>query len=175
MGREQLHEWAGQAAINTDDHPVVVYEAPRFYYDWSTRYSPGHQRLVAIVDRLSADPAGLVEGVSTSSQNGGPFGVNLGRYIRARDAYLRGLVAESQRKPREAITAFIDSARLSFHFTKGYERCVEIAQVVSKTDSASARRLLAQLVEVRPDLASARINLGRLSRSVTSTTIQPTR
>ena len=168
LGPQQLREWAGQAAINTDDHPVVVYEAPRFYYDWSTRYSPGHQRMMAMLDRLPADPSGLIPGVG-DSYDVGPLGVNLGQYIRARDIYLHGLAAESQKKPREAITAFVDSTRLSLQFTRGYERCVEIAQVVSKTDPASARRLLAQLVEVRPDLTSARISLGLLSRSVTST------
>jgi hypothetical protein len=48
-GPEELEQFAGSGPINTDDHPVVIFEAPRFVY---SQQDPAYVRLLGLIDRF---------------------------------------------------------------------------------------------------------------------------
>jgi spermidine synthase len=77
-------------------------------------------------------------------------------YLEARDAYLRGLIAESEGRPEEAEQGFLRSVVLSADFTPGYAQLITRASLRARSDPQGARRLLDQLTQARPERSVAR-------------------
>lgn len=142
-GSENLRNFSTGAPFNTDDHPIVMFEAPRFTY---RRNETPYGRLLGLLDQFSGTSAELIEADSQSAD----FSAELNLYFAARNRYLRGLIADSEGFDREATDAFIESARLSARFSAGYAHCLAIAVRQSKTDPAGARELLERLAEAQP-------------------------
>jgi spermidine synthase len=124
-GAEALKRFAGDAPINTDDHQIVTYAAPRFSYQ---RHAAPYGRLLTILG---------IEHPSTD-------------FIRARNVYLNGLVHEAEGRMVQATENYIESARISDDFTLGYARCVSLATAQAKDRPESARALLQRLAEAQP-------------------------
>ncbi|MEN9675249.1 MAG: hypothetical protein RIS76_1145 [Verrucomicrobiota bacterium] len=146
-----LRALAGDAPLNTDDHPVVIFQAPRTL---SGRPPPGHALLERLLDRPRPAPDALFAPPNPPADR--PWLDRLKAYQRARDRYLRGLIAEVNGRPTEAEAAFLDSVRLSPDFTSGYSQLLARATLRAKSDPAAARRLLDQLIEASPDRPIAR-------------------
>ncbi|HKQ38091.1 MAG TPA: fused MFS/spermidine synthase [Verrucomicrobiae bacterium] len=136
-GPEALCKFAGNAPINTDDHQIITYAAPRFTYQ---RHANSYDRLMTIVE---------IEPPPTD-------------FLKARNVYLHGLVHEIEGRLDEAIDAYIRSARISDQFTMGYSRCISLAAVRAKDRPAAARALLERLIEAKPNEKLARDLLERL-------------
>jgi spermidine synthase len=143
-GPAWLSAFAGDADVNTDDHPVVLFQAPQTLVG---RATPGH----ALLERLLARPAAVPEGLFTSRTDATAWNERLAQYRRARDAYLSGLIAEASGQREAALDRYIDSARLSADFTTGYAQVLARASQSAKTDPDGVRRLLDRLTEARPD------------------------
>jgi spermidine synthase len=143
-GPAWLSDFAGNAALNTDDHPVVLFQAPQTLVG---RATPGY----ALLERLLARSPAVPEGVFTAPRDEGGWNVRLTQYRRARDAYLSGLIAESSGQRDAALDRYIDSARLSADFTTGYAQVLARAAQSAKTDPDGVRRLLDRLTEARPE------------------------
>ncbi|MBI2924384.1 MAG: fused MFS/spermidine synthase [Verrucomicrobia bacterium] len=155
---ETLHTFARGAPLNTDDHPVVVFEAPRFAYD---RTATSYGRMLALLDLRQPDLSDLIdEGADASSPT---FSERLAHFITARDRYLRGLVAEVEGRKAEALDAFVGSARLSPDFTTGYAHCLTLVSQQAQSNPAAARELLRRLSEARPERGVAQEMLKRLA------------
>jgi spermidine synthase len=136
-GPDALREFAGNAPINTDDHQIVTYAAPRFSYQ---RNATPYGRLLAIL-KLEPPP---------------------NEFLKARNVYLHGLVHETEGRPDQAIDAYIESARISDDFTMGYSRCISMAAARAKERPEAARGLLQRLSDARPNEKLARDLLQRL-------------
>jgi spermidine synthase len=164
-GPESLRQFAGEASVGTDDHPVILFRAPRFT---SRRETQPHQLLLTFLERCRADPEKFVNGVP----GGGDEGVanNLRAFIAARDTYLRGLVEEGAGRLPAAIDAYLQSARESLYFTPAYARCVTIIQVMAQADREGARRLFQRLEEAQPGQPLGRKILGPLFEKESSAT-----
>jgi spermidine synthase len=160
-----LRQFAGEASVGTDDHPVILFRAPRFT---SRRETQPHQLLLTFLERCRADPEKFVNGVP----GGGDEGVanNLRAFIAARDTYLRGLVEEGAGRLPAAIDAYLQSARESLYFTPAYARCVTIIQVMAQADREGARRLFQRLEEAQPGQPLGRKILGPLFEKESSAT-----
>lgn len=143
-GPRQLRQFSSWAALNSDNHPVVMFQAPYFTY---RRNEASYGRLLRLLDQFSTDSEELIEEGSQSAE----FTTRLNQYISARNVYLRGLVAETESRKVEAIDAYIESAKLSSHFSAGYAHCLAIAVRQSRTDPSGARTLLEQLVQAAPE------------------------
>ena len=152
-GPAALRAFSQAAPLNTDDHPIVIFEAPRFTLE---RSHNSFGRLFTLIDLEAADPAELLEPGSAS------FARELAAFIAARNTYLHGLLAEVQGKPAEAIEAFVESARLSNHFSTGYAHCLTLAMQEAKSNPSAARALLKRLIEAQPQTPVAQQLLDRL-------------
>lgn len=141
-----LRDLAGDARINTDANPVVLFEAPRTL----TRFPmPGHRLLGQLLDRPRPVPSTLFTGVSPEWRQ------RFDEYLAARDAYLRGVIAEVDGDGIRAEQGFWASLRLSRDFTSGYAQLVSRATAQARTDPEKARRILDELTTARPDLKVA--------------------
>lgn len=143
-GPAWLSGFAGDAVINTDDRPVVLFQAPQTLMG---RATPGHALLERLLARTPAVPSGLFVSASDAAE----WNARLADYRRARDAYLSGLIAEAVGQREAAMDRFVDSARLSADFTTGYAQVLARASQSAKTDPDGVRRLLDRLTEARPD------------------------
>ena len=147
------------APINTDDKPVVVFQAPKTL---TGKPLPGHALLTALLDKPRPLPDSLFD--AAAREAGRDELDRLARFQKARDLYLRGLIADTSGTTRvaEAETAFIESARLSRDFTSGYSQILARASAQAKSNPSSARDLLNRLIEARPDRPVARELKDRL-------------
>jgi len=156
-GAEALRTFVGDSILNTDDRPVVVFGAPRFYYRNDSR---PHGRLSTLLELSASDPGWLKQPVDRIEAN--DFGRRLAAFVGARNVYLRGLISEADGNLASAIDDFVESARISPDFSTGYARCLTIAMQQSGPDRRGARALLERLVGVRPERPVAAELLKRL-------------
>lgn len=146
-----LRDFSRGADLNTDVHPLVTFEAPRFVYSLGTD-SAG--RLLALLDRSSSFPAGILEAETDPPAK--ELLRDLSRYVSARNLYLHGLVQEASGEMAKALRLYVESARLSPHFPAAYARCLLLAWGWFRQDPDQARRLLEQLQAARPENPVAR-------------------
>jgi spermidine synthase len=158
-GPETLREFSRNAEINTDDRPVVMFEAPRFYYLGRTT---SYGRLMTLLELRKPDSDGWMQG--TDSESAGDFRDRLRRFISARDVYLRGLVMEAEGNMNSALDAYIESARWSPDFSTGHARCLTIAAQQASFAPQQARLILERLIKARPENPVAMELLERLNR-----------
>jgi spermidine synthase len=146
-GPEALHRFAGAAAPNTDDHPVVAYHAPRITYvpDSSPR-----DRLLALLRELSIAPAELILPASDPA-----WSTRLAAYWSARDRFIETgrdvrpspRVEEMLGQVREPLLAVL---RISPDFRPAYDPLLSMAWALARSDEAGARALLTELSRLQP-------------------------
>ncbi len=151
-GPAALRRFAGDAAANTDDRPVVAYRAPRITYapDSSPR-----DRLFTLLNELSIEPAELV--LPTSDPDGPP---RLAAYWVARDRFIASgrdvrpspRVQEMLAQVREPLLAVL---RISPDFRPAYDPLLAMATALAQSDPSGARRLLTELSRIQPARAEA--------------------
>lgn len=156
-GPKELRAFAAGAPRNTDDHPTVMFSAPAA--SWRRTGSPGSD-LVGLLTRFASAEASFP--LASSERVDRAWAERVTEYRRARDEYLRGLVAEDEGKLDVAEQHFLGSARASAVFTSGYSRLVTRAMSLARERPDEARRLLEALVQVRPDQPLAAELLRRL-------------
>jgi spermidine synthase len=152
-----LNRFAGDAPLSTDNHPVVLFAAPRFTV---RRDAAPHELLLTFLERCRVEQKELPALLPSGS--GEALAAGLGDFIAARDLYLKGLVDEASGRLPAAIEAYLESARRSLHFTAGYARCVTIIQVMAGADRDQARKLFLRLEQAQPAQPLARQMFGPL-------------
>lgn len=158
---ETLTRFAGLGPLNTDNHPVVTYEAPRFVY---TEQEPAWARLLELVDALDADPAELLDTADPAFEG---FAQRLEDYWQARDAYLAAGVNVVPVNDVEAMLEQIADPlltvlRTSNDFAPAYMPLLEMAYELNAHNPAGSRQLLLALEEAAP----ARPEAARLRREL---------
>lgn len=156
-GADELRAFAAGATRNTDDRPAVMYSAPTA--TWQRTGSPGAD-LVRLLTGFAE--AGTSFPMASSDAANRAWVERVSDYRRARDEFLRGLVAEDDGKPEVAEQHFLASARASGVFTSGYSRLVTRAMSLARERPEEARRLLEALKEARPEQPLAAELLRRL-------------
>jgi spermidine synthase len=150
---EALRTYSECVVINTDDHPFLLFEAPRTLGPHTPK---GQAVLSELLDLQRPIPEELCAGRPAEGC------ARFRSYLEARDAYLRGLIAESEGRPEEAEQGFLRSVVLSADFTPGYAQLITRASLRARSDPQGARRLLDQLIEARPERSVARDLKARL-------------
>jgi spermidine synthase len=157
-GPAALRAFAGTGPFNTDDHPRVLFMAPRQPASSAVEI---HGRLATLLELQPDDATGAF---GSADQDHQPWFTRWKGYVAARDVYLEGLVHESERRHDPALEAFLESARLSREFTAGYARCLTLASMLAPAQPEAARVLLERLAKAQPAIPVARQMLDRLSQ-----------
>ena len=146
-GPRALARFAGDAAANTDDHPVVAYRAPRITY---APDSLPRDRLVALLGELSVDADEVV--VSPADASWPP---RFAAYRLARDRFIalgRGVqpsadVRQMLAQVREPLLSVL---RSSPDFRPAYDPLLRMAAALARIDAPAAQALLSDLVQLQP-------------------------
>jgi spermidine synthase len=141
-----LRSLSSGAGINSDDHPIVLFQAPHTVARVAV---PGQTLLARLLQIPRPIPPELLRNTTPI------WNRRFEDYLAARDAYLVGLIAEADGDPNRAEAAFWDSLRRSQDFTSAYAQLISRATAQARTDPTKARRMLDQLTEARPDLKIA--------------------
>jgi spermidine synthase len=141
-GPRALAAFAGDAPANTDDRPVVAYKAPRLTY---APDSPPVERLTALLQELSLDPAELVVAGSDAgwTRRLAAYTVARRRFIDAGrsvkpSADVRVMLAQV----REPLLGVL---RTSPDFRPAYDPLLRMAKALHRSDPDAANLLLDEL------------------------------
>jgi spermidine synthase len=146
-GPRALQRFAGDAPINTDDHPVVAYAAPRITY---VPDSLPRDRLVVLLRELEIAPGELLEGLPDPV-----WSARLSAYRKARDRFIdvgRGVTpsADPRRMLVQVREPLLSVLRISPDFRPAYDPLLRMAAALVRSDPAAAQALLEELDQVQP-------------------------
>jgi spermidine synthase len=159
-GPRALAYFAGTAPINTDDHPVVAYRAPRITY---APDSLPRDRLIGLLhevtisaDELLAEPADGRWAPRLTA-----YWTARNRFIEAgRDVRLTADVTQMLAQVREPLLSVL---HISPEFRPAYDPLLRMAAALGQTDVEAARSLLMELHEAQPSRPEAAQALRDLS------------
>lgn len=158
-GPRSLIAFAGDAAINTDDDPVVSYLAPRITY---APDSLPRDRLIGLLREWQVGPDEIV---ASSAEPG--FAARLAAYRNARDSFIeagRDVVpsADLQRMLKRVREPLLSVLRTSPDFRPAYDPLLRMAVALARSDAPAARALLLELARVQPARPEAGQLLARM-------------
>lgn len=156
-GPAALTRFAGDAPLNTDDHPVVNHRAPRVTYAPDTRPA---ERLLTLLDAVDVAPNEFV--VADAGDR-----ARLAAYLAARDRFLaagRGVEpsADVRRMLAQVGPPLLEVLRASADFRPAYDPLLRMAEALAPLDPHAARVLLTELVRLQPARDDAALALTRL-------------
>jgi spermidine synthase len=142
-----LAGFAAGAAVNTDDHPVVAYLAPRITY---APDSLPRDRLMALLQEMQVTPTDVA-----GPQADAAWSARMAAYWAARNQFLEagqrvkpaGDARHMLAQVREPLLGVLHT---SADFRPAYEPLLRLATAVAPTDPAAARALLAELARLQP-------------------------
>jgi spermidine synthase len=146
-GPRSLTHFAGSASLNTDDHPVVAYRAPRITY---APDSLPRDRLIALLRELEISPDELL-----AAPHDGSWASRLAAYWRARDRFIEvGRDVQPTSDVRLMLAQvhepLLSVLRVSPDFRPAYDPLLRMAVALGRSDAAAARTLLIELQQVQP-------------------------
>ncbi len=157
-----LARFAGDGPLNTDDSPVVTFDARR---NVEALRAPPAARLIALLDATTPDATSLIgaAGLDPARRE------RLDAYWRARDRFL---AAGSHVAPEAGGLALVAAAepdllevlRISGDFEPAYQPLLAMATTLLREDPAAGRRLLAAIAEAAPGRPEARRMLDLAGR-----------
>jgi spermidine synthase len=162
-GRRQLEHFSAGSPLNTDNHPVVLFRAPRFVYGNPV---PAGERLLSLVDVLSPpDPEAILAPHVTEEDY--LARERLLAYWRARNSFLRaGADIEQTADVRQLYAAvrepLLEVVRQSLDFSAAYFPLLSIAYEIYPVDREASYRLLSDLMRVNPMRREAYVLRSRL-------------
>ena len=159
-GPASLSRFAGDAPLNTDDHPVVAYRAPRITY---APDSLPRERLIAVLRQFEISPDELL-----AVPSGDAWSSRLAAYWAARNRFIEvGRDVEPTADVRRMLTQvrepLLSVLRISPDFRPAYDPLLRMAMALGRNDAAAARALLTQLTQVQPSRPEAAQVLRELS------------
>lgn len=162
-GPQALHRFAGDAALNTDDRPVVAHRAPRLTYQPD---SLPRDRLLELLSELALAPEELVQGAAGTTWHS-----RLAAYMAARDRYLEAgrtvrPSADVRRMLAQVREPLLSVLRTSPDFIPAYDPLLRMALALGNSDPVAAHALLTELNRLqpaRPEAAQALRRLGNIA------------
>jgi len=142
-----LARLAGTAALNTDDHPVVAYRAPRITY---APDSLPRDRLLALLREVDIQPQELIEASPDAA-----WPPRLAAYWAARDRFLEaGRVVQPtsdvNRMLAQVREPLLSVLRISPDFRPAYDPLLRMALFLGHSDPVASGVLLGELAQAQP-------------------------
>lgn len=159
-GPASLARFAGGAPLNTDDHPVVAYRAPRITY---VADSLPRDRLLALLRRFDIRPDELLAAPYDAT-----WASRLAAYWTARNRFIavgRDVqpTTDVQRMLAQVREPLLSVLRISPDFRPAYDPLLRMATALRRVDTAAARALLNELQQAQPSRPEAAQTLRELS------------
>ncbi len=163
-GPGSLRAFAAGSPLNTDDHPMVAYLAPRITY---APDSLPRERLATLLGQVSIDPHELVAQSSDTA-----WMHRLAAYWQARNLFIEsGQTVRPSRDVREMLAQvrapLLSVLHASPDFRPAYDPLLMMANALAQTDAAAARGLLVELAAVQPARVEAQRALLELEPAIT--------
>ncbi len=154
-GTHALRQWAANAPLNTDNHPVVNYQAPGFVYQ--QQQLPGN-RLLSLLTALAPLREPFWGDKLTTEQV--EYAQRFEAYWQARDEFIKTGVAAFDRTNVEQMLAFSRDSLLSIvkqsqDFEPAYRTLLYGAQALAQTNPKAAYDLLGDLAKASPEQREA--------------------
>lgn len=151
-GPSSLVRFAGDAPLNTDDHPVVMYRAPRITY---VPDSQPRDRLIALLRALAIAPEELLV-----AAHDGNWDTRLAAYWAARNRFIevgRNVrpAADVRRMLAQVREPLLGVLHISADFRPAYDPLLQMASALGQIDVPAARELLNELKAVQPSRPEA--------------------
>jgi spermidine synthase len=151
-GPKALARFAGSAAPNTDDHPLVAYRAPRITY---APDSLPRDRLVVLLSELGIEPADVMADSTDAASRR-----RLTAYWAARNRFIElgrdvRPTANALDMLRQVRAPLLSVLRVSPEFRPAYDPLLRMAAALAPTDRPAARALLRELTTVQPERREA--------------------
>jgi len=159
-GPHALARFAGDAPLNTDDHPIVAYRAPRITY---VPDSLPRDRLIALLHQLEISPDALVAASADAAWRS-----RLAAYWAARNRYLSvghdvRPTPDVRRMLSQVREPLLSVLHISPDFRPAYDPLLRMATALGHIDAVSARALLTELQHAQPARPEAGQALRELS------------
>ena len=151
---QSLARFAANALLNTDDHPVVAYLAPRATY--APEALPRDRLLTLLgelkVGDMKVSPADLVKVIAAQD---GAWPQRLTAYWQARDLFIdAGRNVQPRADVREMLAQvqapLLAVLRVSPDFRPAYDPLLRMATALARQDKPAAVALLSQLQQLQP-------------------------
>ncbi len=161
-GPRSLARYASDAPLNTDDHPVVTYLAPRFTYAPDSR---ARDRMITLLHEMEVRPDELI-----GAPHDHTWALRLSAYWAARNRFIEAgrdvqPTLDVKRMLAQVREPLLSVLRISPDFRPAYDPLLQMAISLSERDAAAARELLMQLQQVQPSRPEATQALRALSRA----------
>ncbi len=146
-GPRALARFAGDAPLNTDNHPVVSYRAPRITY---VPDSQPRDRLIDLLHELTIGPDELLAAHRDATLDG-----RLAAYWKARDRFIEvgrhvQPTADARRMLAQVREPLLTVLHISPEFRPAYDPLLRMAIALGEIDAPAARELLAELQQAQP-------------------------
>lgn len=146
-GPAALARFAGEAPLNTDDHPVVVYLAPRI------TYQPDSLPRDRLTDFLHATGIGPEELLSAPVDVA--LAQRLAAYWQARNRFIEvGRRVQPSPDVKQMLAQvgqpLLEVLRISPDFRPAYDPLLRMALALARTDAPAAASLLQELARLQP-------------------------
>lgn len=162
-GAEDLARFGGDGPLNTDDRPLVTFQAPRAVYG---HLAPTWGRLKSVIEETSPVPEDVLALSRAGARAAGrgkpdPFARRLAAYWRARDGFLATGTGVTPTRDTRALARQISGpllaiVRQSPDFTPAYRPLLKLARDLSRIDPDAAGQLLRALQQANPRRDDAR-------------------
>jgi spermidine synthase len=148
-GPRSLARFSADAPLNTDDHPVVSYRAPRVTY---APDSLPRDRLISLLHEVDI---GADELLVTSGAGDAAWAARLRAYWTARDRFIEvgrdvRPSADVGRMLAQVREPLLTVLRASPDFRPAYDPLLRMAAALSSSDAPAARELLTELQVLQP-------------------------
>jgi spermidine synthase len=148
-GPQALARFAADAPLNTDDHPVVSYRAPRATY--APEAAP-RDRLLALLQAVDIRPDELLTDTADSARLAA-YWTARNRFLEAgRDVQPSADVRQMLAQVQEPLLAVL---RISPDFRPAYEPLLRMAEALERINPGAAQALMGELQRLRAALPQA--------------------
>ena len=161
-GPHALARFAGNAAANSDDRPIVAYRAPRITY---APESLPRDRLISLLHEFTLQPAEIMAGNADAD-----WEQRMTNYWTARNQYIEAgrdikPLANVQAMLAQVREPLLSVLRISPDFRSAYDPLLQMAAMLARTDLAAARALLATLMQIQPQRTEAAELMSQLAET----------